>query len=387
MTQIVPGFADLHIEERSKGEWLVSADGRHLVAGSEMLAIIRALSDSPDEETSFARYVASGGRLSAEAFSAHAARCRSVFAAGEGARDRSVRMRFGLIEAGRVRSLVPRLHFLFRWPGAVLGIAAALVSVGFAIAGFHWSQVVDCSISSISFPELLLGFVVVLLGGVCHELGHAAALSRFRHDPGAIGLGLYAGVLPVFFADLSAAWRLPVGQRIVVNLGGIYLQLIFATMVIALSSIHKSDFLLAAGLSSAVLALFQLVPVARSDGFWILADLVDEPRLGQYRASLWSDAGKASKAGKSARRRLSYQAGNALFVGALSWLAFGRATSFGADLLVYVRTGFAAESLNSPASFLTFVIFVLLAVRIGSSLGRLLLASLVRRGQRPMDKA
>lgn len=382
MTALVPSLSKLHIVERSKGEWLVSAGSRHLVAGNEMLAIIKSLAGSPDHETAYARYLESGGRLSEELFRGHAARCSSVFAAGDGGRDRSVKLRFALFQSARVRSLVPFLQLLFRWPGAWLGIAIAMVSVGFAIAGFHWSEVVACSISSISVPQLLLGFVVVLLGGVFHELGHAASLSRFRQDPGAIGFGLYGGVLPVFFADLSSAWRLPVRQRVVVNLGGIYLQLIFATVVIALSSIRKTDFLLAAGLSSAVLALFQLIPVARSDGFWILADLIDEPRLGRYRSSLWRDARKASVAGRSARRSLVYQAGNALFLAALFLLSFSRAKDFGSDLLTYARTGFAAESLNSPAMFLTFVIFCLLAFRICSSMARLAFKVVLQRGPR-----
>jgi hypothetical protein len=364
---LVPALSDLQIQERANGQWLVSSGSRHLLAGREMLSIIRALAGSADYEAAFARYLESGGTLAEESFRTHAARCRSVFEAGEGGRDKSVRMRVDLFRAERVGKIAQFLQVLFRGPGAAFGIAAAAVAVGFAAAGFHWSEVVSCSISSISAPQLLLGFLVVLLGGVFHELGHAAALSKFRHEPGAIGFGLYAGVLPVFFADLSASWRLSTRQRVAVNLGGIYLQLIFAAVVIGLSSLRKSDFLLAAGLSSAVLALFQLIPVARSDGFWILADLVDEPRLGQYSQGLWRVARAHSDAGRSARRRLAYLAGNFVFVAALFALSSSRAMSFASDLIAYARTGFVAESLNSPAAFLTFVVFCLLAARICSS--------------------
>jgi putative peptide zinc metalloprotease protein len=375
----IPGLRELQIQERGNGEWLVGSGSRHVIAGREMLSIIKSLADAGDYQSAYSRYVEDGGLLAYEQFSVQATRCRAVFDASDAGRDKAVKLRADLFQPTFVRKVSQFLHFLFRWPGAAFGIAAAMVAIGFVVAGFRWSEVVACSISSISAPQLLLGFVVVLVGGLIHELGHAAALARFQQTPGAIGFGLYAGFLPVFFADLSYSWRLRTRQRVVVSLGGIYLQLIFSSLVIGISSIWKSDFLLAAGLSSAVLAVFQLIPVARSDGFWILADLLGEPRLARYQTSLWQDSRKRSAAGRSARVRLAYQAINLLFVAALLLAAFSRAKTFGSDLLAFVLTGMTTESLNSPAMFLAFLIFCLLFVRILGSLSRPIIHAISKR--------
>lgn len=378
---LIPNLLELQIQERPNGEWLVGSGRRHVIAGREMLSIIRSLAGTDHYEHAYTRYRESGGRLAYESFYAQAARCKSIFDTSGTNQDKTVKLRVELLQSTTVLKVTPLLHFLFNQPGRGFGIIAAMIAIGFVVASFHWSDVVACSISSLTAPQILAGFSVALFGALFHELGHATALSRFRQPPGTIGFGFYAGILPVFYADLSYSWRLCIRDRIVVSLGGVYFQLIFSTLIIGISTIWKIDFLLAAGLSSAVLALFQLMPVARSDGFWILADLLGERLLGKYEHTLWLDWRKRSVAGKSARRRLMYQTLNLLFVASLLVLAFARARLFGFDLLIYIRTGMTAESLDSPDMFLSFLIFCLLLTRVSVSLFKLLVNAILKRGR------
>lgn len=370
---LLPSLQELQIQERSNGESLVGWGSRHVVVGREMLAIIKSLASADSLQLAFSGYREAGGRLEFDEFSTQAARCRSLFDSHDGVRDQAIKWRVELFDSPAVQRVSPWLRSMFRLPFAAVGIAVAVVAVGFVFAGFQWSEVVACSIASISAPQLLVAVSIVVFSVLFHEIGHAAGLVSFGQNPGPIGFGFYLGILPVFFTDLSRSWRLRVRDRIVVSLGGVYFQLIFSTLMIGISAIWKSDFLLAAGLGSAVLALFQLIPVARSDGFWILADLLGEPRLGRYEHSLWRDWRRPSAAGRSARRRLSYQGLNFLFMASMFAFAFGRAKLFASDLLQYVQTGFAAESLSSAAAYLSFLIFALLLFRVSGSLLRVLL--------------
>ncbi|MEL7162822.1 MAG: hypothetical protein AAFN92_18840, partial [Bacteroidota bacterium] len=58
-----------------------------------------------------------------------------------------------------------------------------------------------------------------------HELGHAASAYRFGVKPKKIGAGFYL-VFPVLFADITEAWKLNRNRRLIVNMAGIYLQLL-----------------------------------------------------------------------------------------------------------------------------------------------------------------
>jgi putative peptide zinc metalloprotease protein len=76
--------------------------------------------------------------------------------------------------------------------------------------------------------KFLLCLLVLYGCSILHEFGHAAAGKRFGATPGDIGFGFYF-IAPVFFSDLSDVWKLPPKERIIVNLGGIYFELIVAS--------------------------------------------------------------------------------------------------------------------------------------------------------------
>lgn len=128
-------------------------------------------------------------------------------------------------------------------------------------------------------PESYLAIVALVLGSMLfHELGHAAALSRFGGAPGGIGFGLYL-LMPTFFAEVSQLWRFPRRRRMVVDLGGAYFQQIaFAAFALAAARTGRME-LLAACRMIDVLVLVALNPVFRFDGYWFLADYLAMPKL------------------------------------------------------------------------------------------------------------
>ena len=114
-----------------------------------------------------------------------------------------------------------------------------------------------------------------------HELGHATATRYGGATPGVMGVGVYL-VWPVFYTDVSDAYRLDRRSRLRVDLGGVYFNaLVIATcsgIYLATHSLPLLVFVVIAQLQ----ALYQFVPFVRMDGYWILSDLVGVPNLFAY---------------------------------------------------------------------------------------------------------
>jgi hypothetical protein len=114
--------------------------------------------------------------------------------------------------------------------------------------------------------------VLLLLSALFHELGHASAIKRFGHVVGNFGVGIY-WIYPVFYTELLCLDALAVGDRLWVNLAGIHFQLMFSSVVAVLALSLQLPVL---GLCSELITLFtvvQLLPLGRSDGYWILLDV------------------------------------------------------------------------------------------------------------------
>jgi putative peptide zinc metalloprotease protein len=123
---------------------------------------------------------------------------------------------------------------------------------------------------------LLLVVGLVLLSGLVHEFGHAAALRYSGGKPRSMGAGFYL-VFPTFYTDTSDAYRLSRWSRLRTDLGGIYFHLLFALAVVVAYFITGHEPLLAVvGLINADM-LYQLTPLVRLDGYWALTDLAGIP--------------------------------------------------------------------------------------------------------------
>jgi putative peptide zinc metalloprotease protein len=121
---------------------------------------------------------------------------------------------------------------------------------------------------------ILLALVVV--SGIFHELGHAAALRYGGGTVRGMGVGIYL-VYPTLYTDVTDAYRLGRWARLRTDLGGIYFHLIFALGLMALYFLSGQQILLAAVLVINADILYQLIPYVRLDGYWALADLTGIP--------------------------------------------------------------------------------------------------------------
>lgn len=129
--------------------------------------------------------------------------------------------------------------------------------------------------------SILFFFIIMATSVTFHEIGHATSASYFGAKHGGIGGGFYL-FTPVYFADVTDIWRLSKKQRIIVNLAGMYFELIFCSIVALIGFFFENYTLLVISLFVCLHTLFNLNPFVRSDGYWILSDLADKPNLLQH---------------------------------------------------------------------------------------------------------
>ncbi len=77
---------------------------------------------------------------------------------------------------------------------------------------------------------LVLFFGLIVVATAFHEIGHASACRYGGARPGVLGAGIYV-VWPVFYCDVTDAYRLNKVGRLRTDLGGVYFNVIFALIM------------------------------------------------------------------------------------------------------------------------------------------------------------
>jgi putative peptide zinc metalloprotease protein len=128
-------------------------------------------------------------------------------------------------------------------------------------------------------PELfLMVFGLTFLSGLFHEFGHATACYYGGAKPGRIGVGLYL-VWPVFYSDVTEAYRLGRTGRLLTDLGGVYFNAIFSLAMAGAYFLSGFEPLLLVIFLQHVLMLYQFMPFLRLDGYYLVSDITGVPDL------------------------------------------------------------------------------------------------------------
>ncbi|WP_293886138.1 MULTISPECIES: hypothetical protein [unclassified Sphingobacterium] len=180
-----------------------------------------------------------------------------------------------LIKEGALSTLYRRISILFL---PYFYYSFILLSVGLTFYFFinnnliNFESIDKAFLAYLDLWDLILSYFIFIVIIFVHELGHAAATTYFGLKPKEIGFGLYF-IFPVFYTNVSAIWQLKTSQRNVVNLGGIYFQLLINSILILLF-IHSNTagLLFNIILANSISMVFSLIPFFRYDGYWILSD-------------------------------------------------------------------------------------------------------------------
>jgi len=182
-----------------------------------------------------------------------------------------------LIPVNFLHPLTRHLSFLFRPLFSLPLLWASAVCHAIVYANLPYVTSTELFIS-IPASTYLIGYLLVFLSVLFHEFGHLSACQYFGCPHGEIRLGLYL-VLPVFYANVTPAWRLERKARVVVDLGGMYFQLILTIPAFLLFHLTQEQVWLLLFLELDAMILFCLNPFLRFDGYWLCSDFLGVPNL------------------------------------------------------------------------------------------------------------
>ena len=170
--------------------------------------------------------------------------------------------------------------FLFLFKNRQLKIITTLCLILLSISFITQYHEIINYLNQIPLENFTIYLILMIVSGFIHELGHSAATYSFGGSHSGIGIGFYL-FTPVLYSDVSTAWQFDTNKRIIVNLAGIYFELIFGTILIFTALLFEIKPLLLIPTTILLKTLFNLNPFFRTDGYWILSDLIRTPNLRQ----------------------------------------------------------------------------------------------------------
>lgn len=183
-----------------------------------------------------------------------------------------------------LKRALPWIRPLLSKAGAVVWIA--LVTAAIVTVVSQWDRARDQTQGILEPGNLLLLYGTFVLAKLVHEFGHAFATRRFGGEVHAMGVTLMV-LTPIPYVDATAAWALRERwKRVFVGLAGMVPELALASLAAfvwaatgpGLLNSLAYNLMIVASVSTVV---FNVNPLLRFDGYYILADLTDTPNLQQ----------------------------------------------------------------------------------------------------------
>lgn len=189
-----------------------------------------------------------------------------------------------------LRRLVGLSHLIFNGPMLALWLCGQLW-LGVMLAQ-NWTvlttNLADRVLAYDNLAIMLLSFPVTKF---LHETGHALAVKRWGGEVREVGIMLLI-LMPAPYVDASASGRFEsAGARFVVGAAGMMVELALAVPAMAVWLTAEPGFLRALAfdvllLTTVTSLAFNLNPLLRFDGYYMLCDLARLPNLGS-RSAAW----------------------------------------------------------------------------------------------------
>ena len=186
-------------------------------------------------------------------------------------------------------------RFLERWgfiaapvfTRGVFWVWLLIVLTALVAAVVHWPDLTGSLADQLFSPSnLLLLWLIYPLVKILHEFGHAFAVKKWDGEIHELGIMLLA-LAPIPYVDATASASFPEKRRrIAVAAMGMMVELLLASLALfvwlnvetGLTSALAYNVMLIGSVST---ILFNGNPLLRYDGYYILADLIEIPNLGQ----------------------------------------------------------------------------------------------------------
>ncbi|MDQ8195964.1 hypothetical protein QEH59_16130 [Coraliomargarita sp. SDUM461004] len=166
--------------------------------------------------------------------------------------------------------------------GVVLWLALVGSAIGVAVS--NWDALFERGQGALNPANLPLLLVAFVLAKLVHEFGHGYAVKRFGGEVHVMGI-TFLVFTPIPYVDATAAWAFRERwKRVWVGSAGMIIELVlaaFATFIWASTGpglLNSWCFNLML-VSSVSTILFNINPLLKFDGYYILSDLTDSPNL------------------------------------------------------------------------------------------------------------
>ena len=184
-----------------------------------------------------------------------------------------------------LQRMFPFIRMLMGPLGAILWVIAVVAATKIAIdhAGELWAQ----SQSILAPNNLFLLYVGIIIIKALHEFGHAFAVRRFGGEVHTMGV-MFLIFSPLPYMDATASWFFRnKWHRVLVGAAGMIVEVFVAACAVFVWAftgpgiIHTIAYnmVFVASIST---VLFNINPLLRFDGYYILSDLLDMPNLHQH---------------------------------------------------------------------------------------------------------
>lgn len=155
----------------------------------------------------------------------------------------------------------------------LLPIVVAVISPSLAIDAF------EHRIEPKGLWAWLTLYAMLLVMNVLHELAHAFTCKHFGGKVEKIGL-MFMYLQPVMYCEVTDSWRFKESsQKIAVSGAGIFLQFVLAGIAMTAWMFTSQSILLYFTFINVFIAIFNLFPLIKLDGYWMLVHWLDEPNL------------------------------------------------------------------------------------------------------------
>src|SRR5436309_6351162 len=266
-----------------------------------------ATSLSPETLNQFIKTLEKGGLLESAAGGEKASRRRSRRIQGN-----LLYQRVRLCDPDRLfNRLIGRIGFLFTPYFVVFSAALILFAMGVAIS--NWDDVRGDVARLFQISSLPLAFLTVFVVITLHEFAHGLTCKHFGGEVHELGF-LLIYLQPALYCNVSDAWLLPEkAKRLWIQFAGAYFDLCLwalATVVWRVTdpATPPNYVALVVMVSSAAKTFFNLNPLLKLDGYYLLSDYLEIPNLrqralGHLRRRIGSWWGEATEeTGETTRR-------------------------------------------------------------------------------------
>jgi putative peptide zinc metalloprotease protein len=186
-----------------------------------------------------------------------------------------------------LNALYPLVSWLFRpWAVILVVILASAAWTLLAVQFGVFSQRVPEFKQFFGWPNIMYLWLTLGATKVLHELGHGIACRHYGGECHQIGVILLV-FSPTLYCDVSDSWMMPnKWHRIIIGAAGMYVEVIVSSLALfgwwfTLPGLVNHLLLNVFFISAVTTVIFNLNPLMRYDGYYMLSDLLEIPNLSR----------------------------------------------------------------------------------------------------------